>query len=165
MEFETVDGDLLDQPVDVASLAVFRVLFGLLMAAGLTRFLLSGWVEELFIRPSFFFKYSGFEWVQVWGPTGLYIHFGVLIVAAIGIALGLCDRLSLAVFAIGFTWIQLMDQTNYLNHYYLVILVAAVLIFVPANSMMQVQWIRVDASGTAIVLAESAPFLVANQCS
>ncbi len=35
---------------------------------------------------------------------------------------------------------------------------------VPANSMIQVQWIRVDASGTAIVLAESAPFLVANQC-
>jgi len=36
---------------------------------------------------------------------------------------------------------------------------------VPANNMMQVQWIRVDASGTAIVLAESAPFLVANQCA
>jgi hypothetical protein len=35
---------------------------------------------------------------------------------------------------------------------------------VASGTMMQVQWIRVDASGTAIVLAESQPFLVANSC-
>ena len=29
----------------------------------------SGWIEELFVRPSFFFKYSGFEWMPVWSPT------------------------------------------------------------------------------------------------
>lgn len=32
------------------------------------------------------------------------------------------------------------------------------------NSMMQLQWIRVDGSGTAIVLAESQPFLVSDRC-
>ena len=87
----------------------------------------------MFVRPSFFFKYPGFEWVHVWGPTGLYIHFGILITAALGVALGLFYRASLIVFVIGFTWIQLMDQTNYLNHYYLVILVGGILLFLPAD--------------------------------
>ena len=32
------------------------------------------------------------------------------------------------------------------------------------NSMMQVLWIRVEATGTAIVLAESQPFLVSRSC-
>ena len=35
---------------------------------------------------------------------------------------------------------------------------------VASGSMMQVQWMRADASGTAIVLAESQPFLVSNTC-
>ncbi len=128
----------LNREVDVASLAVFRILFGTLMTFGLGRFLISGWVEELFVRPSFFFKYKGFEWVEVWGPTGLYVHFSIIIIAAICVALGLFYRFSLVIFLIGFTWIQLMDQTNYLNHYYLVVLVSALLLFLPANAALSI---------------------------
>ena len=53
-------------PVDIASLAAFRVLFGLVMAAGTIRFLAKGWVTELYLRPRFHFPYPGFEWVRPW---------------------------------------------------------------------------------------------------
>jgi hypothetical protein len=35
---------------------------------------------------------------------------------------------------------------------------------VASGTMMRVQWMRADASGTAVVLAESQPFLVSNTC-
>jgi vitamin K-dependent gamma-carboxylase len=128
----------LSRQVDASSLAMFRVLFGVLMAGSLIRFMASDWINELYVRPTFFFKYSYFEWVQVWGPTGLHLHFTVLIIAAVCIAIGLFYRVALMIFLVGFTWIQLMDQTNYLNHYYLVILIATILLFVPANCALSV---------------------------
>ncbi len=142
----------LGRPVDILSLAVFRVLFGLIMAAGTARFLLSGWVEELFVRPTFFFKYNGFEWVPVWEPIGLYLHFGVVLAAALCVAVGLFYRWSLAVFIVGFTGIQLMDQTNYLNHYYLVILLSCVMLILPANRALSL-----DVWRTPTLSSETAP--------
>ena len=123
----------LARPVPIQSLAAFRILFGLLMAAGTIRFVASGWIEELFIRPSFFFKYPGFEWMPVWSPTGLYIHFSIVTIAALFIALGLFYRVSTTIFLLGFAGIQLFDAANYLNHYYLVICMGCVLLCLPAG--------------------------------
>ena len=109
-------------PVDVASLAAFRVLFGLTMAVAMARLLASGWLDEVLVAPSFFFKYPGFAWVGVPGPAGLYTLAAVVLVAAVCVALGLWYRVAAGVFVLGFAWLQLMDATNYLNHYYLVIL-------------------------------------------
>ena len=86
----------------IASLAAFRILFGLLMMGGTIRFVASGWVEELFVRPTFFFKYSGFEWMPVWSPTGLYVHMGIVAISALLVALGLFYRASLLVFMLSF---------------------------------------------------------------
>src|SRR5688572_29133577 len=54
----------LNAPVDVASLAAFRILFGLLMAFAMVRFLANGWVEELYVKPTFFFSYEFFPWAK-----------------------------------------------------------------------------------------------------
>lgn len=107
------------RPVDGASLAAFRIIFGLLMAFAMTRYLLNGWIDEVLVKPTFFFKFAGFEWVPVPGPTALYALGVVVVIAALGIAAGLLYRLSALVFVVGFGWFQLMDLTNYLNHYYL----------------------------------------------
>ena len=53
------------QPVDASSIRAFRVLFGLALFAGIVRFVVSGWVDVLFVQPTFFFKYSYLEWVAV----------------------------------------------------------------------------------------------------
>jgi len=52
------------------------------------RFIAKGWVEQLYITPSYFFTYYGFEWVKPFSSSGMYIVFALIALAAIGIMLG-----------------------------------------------------------------------------
>lgn len=47
--------------VDTASLGVFRIVFGVLMALSMLRFLEKGWVQSQYIDPTFYFAYPGFS--------------------------------------------------------------------------------------------------------
>lgn len=118
-------------PVDAAGLVAFRVLFGLLMAFGLARFVAQGWIEVVFVQPDFFFSYPGFEWVKPWSRAGMYAHFGALFVLALCVAAGLFYRLAVALLLVGFAYVQLIDVTNYLNHYYLVVLLLGLMLLLP----------------------------------
>ncbi|MBR9921355.1 MAG: HTTM domain-containing protein [Bacteroidetes bacterium] len=121
------------KPISIAPLVTFRILFGGLMCFGALRFMWSGWIEKLFVDPDFFFKFQGFEWVQVPGPAGLYFLYGLVALSALGIMLGAFCRISTIAFFVSFTYTELLDATNYLNHYYLVCLLAFILIWLPAN--------------------------------
>ena len=115
-----------------APLAVFRIIFGTMMLAGIIRFWALGWIDKLYIQPDFFFSYYGFEFVKPLGQ-GTYGIFFVCAISAIGILLGYQYRISATLFFISFTYIELMDKTTYLNHYYFISLVAFLMIFLPAN--------------------------------
>ncbi|MBV6646034.1 MAG: HTTM domain-containing protein [Cyclobacteriaceae bacterium] len=117
----------------IAPLVTFRILFGLLMFFSVVRFAWNGWIETQYISPKFFFTYFGFEWVQPIGEMGMYLIFIIMGFTSLGIALGWFYRVSSAVFFILFTYIELIDKTNYLNHYYFVSLVSFLLIWVPAH--------------------------------
>src|SRR5688572_5583940 len=110
----------LNAPVSIAPLAVFRVLFGGLMLAATLRFILKGWVYDLYIAPKFFFTYYGFEWVRPLPGEGMYLVFGVLALSALLVMLGSFYRVAATVFFLTFTYIELLDKSNYLNHYYFV---------------------------------------------
>lgn len=130
-------------PVDIASLAAFRVLFGLVMAAGMTRFLAKGWVTEIYLRSRFHFPYPGFEWVRPWPDEWMHIHFVLLALLALMIAVGFCYRAATVLFCLGFTYVELIDQTAYLNHYYLASLFSGLLIFLPAHRGWSVDaWLK-----------------------
>lgn len=124
---------LLTRPVPAAPLAVFRVVFGALMVISLLRFIAKGWVTELYVKPAFYFPYYGLEWIQPLGETGMYALFGLMVLAAAGIMLGLFYRWSALVFFLSFTYVELIDKTNYLNHYYFVSIIAFLLVWVPAH--------------------------------
>ena len=115
-----------------APLAVFRVLFGFMMALSILRFWANGWIEKLYIQPKFFFSYYGFEWVK---PIGDYTYIIIIIcgIAALFVALGYKYRMAIIVFFLSFTYIELMDKTTYLNHYYFISCIAFLMIFLPAN--------------------------------
>ncbi|MCB0582269.1 MAG: HTTM domain-containing protein [Phaeodactylibacter sp.] len=121
------------EPRPIAPLVTFRILFGGLMAVGALRFMLSGWVERLYVEPRFFFKFYGFEWVVPLGQVGMYALYGLIAISASMIMLGLFYRLAAVVFFLAFTYSELIDLTNYLNHYYLVCLLALLMIFLPAH--------------------------------
>lgn len=123
----------LTAPVSAAPLAVFRVAFGGMMLFSLLRFVAKGWVTELYVLPKVYFPYYGFEWVQPLGEVGMYGLFGLMILAAGGIMLGLFYRIASLLFFLSFTYVELIDKTNYLNHYYFVSVVALLLVLVPAH--------------------------------
>ncbi|MBC7173076.1 MAG: HTTM domain-containing protein [Polyangiaceae bacterium] len=125
--------ELAFRPVDVASLAVYRVLFGALLATSSLRFLLEGWVERSFVEPSFFFKYWGFEWVEPLPEPFMSGAFVALAVLGVLVALGLFYRFAIVGFFLIFTYVELIDVSNYLNHYYLVSLLALLMSFLPMN--------------------------------
>jgi len=117
----------------VHSLAVFRILFGLLMAAAMLRFMANGWVDELFLQPKFHFPYPGFGWIRPWPDGWMHWHVAATAACALGVALGFHYRVCIILFFLGFTYLELIDQTIYLNHYYLVSLIAGLLICMPAH--------------------------------
>ncbi|MBS9774327.1 MAG: HTTM domain-containing protein [Tenacibaculum sp.] len=120
-----------------ASLAVFRIFFGFMMLSSIIRFWLNGWINELYIQPKFFFSFYGFEWVKPIGQY-TYIIFFICALASFFVMIGYKYRLSIITFFLSFTYIELMDKTNYLNHYYFISLVGFILIFLPAESYFSV---------------------------
>lgn len=128
----------LDEPVDALGLAFFRIAFGVLMLAAVVRFVAYGWVHDLYIAPPFHFTYLGFDWVKPWPGSGLYFHFALMGLAALGIALGAFTRLSALVFFLTFTYAELIDKATYLNHYYLVSLIALLLCVLPSGAACSV---------------------------
>lgn len=126
-------------PIDGASLGVFRAGYGLMMLVSIIRFWAKGWIDELYIQPAIFFPYWGFEWVQPWPGIGMYLLFGALGMLAALIMVGLWSRAALLLFFVGFTYIELIDRTTYLNHYYLLSLLALLMVFLPVDRAFSVR--------------------------
>lgn len=120
-------------PVDGASLTLFRIGCGAILAWWAWDYLASGRVGYLYVQPRFHFTYYGFDWVQPWSGPWMHVHFLALALLALAIAVGCCYRVTSLLFAAGFTYVFLLDVTNYQNHYYLILLIAWVLPLLPLN--------------------------------
>ncbi|GAB3194283.1 HTTM domain-containing protein [Pontibacter aydingkolensis] len=125
---------------------MFRIIFGGMMLASILRFMLKGWVTDLYVLPKVYFPYYGFEWVKPLGEAGMYALFGLMALSALGIMLGLFYRWSSVLFFLSFTYVELIDKTNYLNHYYFVSVVAFLMILVPAHRHFSLDVLRKPAS-------------------
>lgn len=140
------------EPVDLLPLVCFRIFFGAMMLYHVGEKFHDGWVDFFYVRPDFHLTYPGFSWVRPWPGQGMYIHFGVMGLAAAGILTGTFYRTSAAVFALCFTYVFLLEKALYQNHYYLICLVSSIMVFVPANRM----W-SVDAYWKPAIRTQTAP--------
>jgi hypothetical protein len=119
--------------VHIAPLVVFRMVFGLTMFGAVIRFWSNGWIKSLYIDPTYYFPYLGFEWIKPVGDPGMYIVFALMGIAALFVALGLFFRISAFTFFLLFTYVELIDKTPYLNHYYFICVVSFLLFLLPAH--------------------------------
>ncbi len=105
------------------------------------RFWSKGWIEQLYIKPQYFFPFYGFEFVK---PLGEYTYFlfAICAMAALLVALGLFYRIAGIVLFLSFTYIELIDKSTYLNHYYFVSIISFMLIFLPAHVYFSVDAYR-----------------------
>jgi hypothetical protein len=128
--------DQLFAPVDAAGLAAFRVLFGLLMAGDAVRYLAYGWVRSHYLEPALLLKYVGFGWVGVLPSPLLHAVFGLMVGAGVAVSLGLFYRLACVVFLVAHTYVFLLAAAYYLNHAYLINVLALLMALVPAHAAL-----------------------------
>lgn len=124
-----------------APLAIFRIALGLLLFGSIVRFWSKGWISELYIKPKYFFSYYGFEFVQPLGDF-TYILFAVCGISALLVAFGLFYRFSSLTLFLSFTYIELIDKSTYLNHYYFISMICLLMIFLPAHAYFSMDAMR-----------------------
>ena len=101
----------------------------------------SGWIHRYFIAPELNFTYWGFHWIKPlprfdcfgFQFEGMNMVFLLLAIASFLVAIGLFYRVAATAVFILFSYIFLLEQANYLNHFYLIVLISFLMIFVPAH--------------------------------
>lgn len=124
---------LLFAPIDISSLVFFRIVFGVTLFVEGVRYWQHGWFAELYALPKFHFVVFGFGWIRAFHPWLTDISMPIMGITSIFIALGFLYRSSAAIFFIVFTYVHFLELTKYQNHFYLVSLLALVLVFIPAH--------------------------------
>ena len=121
------------KPVDAASLGAFRFFFGAIMLWQTYRYFDYDWIGLFYVNTTFHFKYYGFSWVKALSGNGMYWVFGLLAFSSFLVMIGLFYRFAIISLLGLFSYIFLIDEARYLNHFYLVILLAFLLCFTDAN--------------------------------
>lgn len=125
-------------PIDIAPLVLFRIAFGGLMLWEVWRYFNFTRIARYYVEPSFHFHYFGFEWLSPLPGDGMFLLFHGLGVLSVLIMVGAFYRVSMSLFWLGFTYVFLLDNAQYLNHFYLVCLVSFLMIFIPAHRALSV---------------------------
>jgi hypothetical protein len=122
----------LQRNTSAAPLAVFRVILGGMLFLSIVRFWLNGWIESVYVVPKYHFSFYGFEFVKPLGPY-TYVAFAICGLAALFVMLGLFYRAAITTLFVSFTYIELIDKSTYLNHYYFISMICLMMIFLPAH--------------------------------
>ena len=123
------------QPVDAASVAVFRICFGFLVPLELLHYyLFRPFLNELYFNPAFHFKYQLFGWVPDLPGTGIKLLVLGIGASFIMMGLGFWYKITRWTSFLGFSWLFLMERASFLNHWYMVCLFCFLLLFIPANA-------------------------------
>jgi len=119
--------------IDNSALIVFRIFFGVLIFLESVGAIFTGWVKRTLIDPEFTFSFIGFEWLQPLPGYGMYLYYLVMGVFSIMIMVGYRYRFAMLSFTVLWTGTYLMQKSAYNNHYYLLILICAMMTVLPAH--------------------------------
>lgn len=129
---------LLFKHIDNSALIVFRIIFGFLIFMESIGAIFTGWVRRTLIEPQQTFSFIGFEWLQPLPGIGMYIWFGVMGLCGLFVMVGYKYRWSMLAFTLLWTGSYLMQKSSYNNHYYLLMLLSAIMVFQPANTYLSI---------------------------
>ena len=119
--------------IDNSPLIVFRIFFGFLVTCESFGAILTGWVKRVFIEPQFTFSFIGLEWIQPLPGIGMYLYFIAMGIFGLAIMLGYQYRIAIISYTILWAGAYFMQKSAYNNHYYLLLLISFLMIFLPAN--------------------------------
>lgn len=119
--------------IDNSALIVFRIIFGLLCFLESVGAIFTGWIKRTLVEPNFTFNFIGFEFLQPLPGNGMYYYYAIMGVFGLLVMIGYKYRLSMLAFAIMWSATYLMQKSSYNNHYYLLMLLSGIMVFLPAN--------------------------------
>lgn len=117
------------KPIDNSQIVLFRILFGLLMAAESFGAIATGWVKKTLVDPQFTFTFFGLEWLQPLPGNGMYFYFILMGVVSLMVMIGYRYKLNILALAVLWSGTYFMQKTSYNNHYYLVMLLIWGMVF------------------------------------
>lgn len=126
--------------IDNTGLVLFRVVFGLLIAIEAFGAIATGWVQRVLVEPEFTFNFIGFDFLQNIQGGAMYYYFGIMGIFGLMVMVGYKYRLSMFFYALMWAGVYLMQKTSYNNHYYLMMLLCWIMVFLPSN-----RWFSIDA--------------------
>ena len=129
---------LLFKHIDNSALIIFRIIFGLLIFLESVGAIATGWLRRTLIEPQFTFSFIGFEWLQPLPGNGMYVYYSVMGLFGLLVMVGYKYRWSMLAFTLMWTATYLMQKTSYNNHYYLLILLSAIMVIQPAHKYLSV---------------------------
>jgi vitamin K-dependent gamma-carboxylase len=138
--------------IDNTGLVIWRVVFGALIATEAFGAIATGWLRRTLIEPEFTFNFIGFDFLQPLPGDGMYYYFILMGIFGLLVMMGYKYRFSMACYALMWTSVYLMQKTSYNNHYYLMMLLCWLMVFLPAH-----RWFSLDARVTPKVKSPSAP--------
>jgi hypothetical protein len=130
------------KPESLYPLVMLRVLFGAIMACWALNMLFNQDLMRLFAGNDFVFHYNGFDWIKSPGALCIYLIFGVIVLSSLFLGAGLFYKISTLIFTLSFSYVTLIDKSNYLSYFYFVIILAVMLLFSPAQRLFSLDLIR-----------------------
>ncbi|MEM7738105.1 MAG: HTTM domain-containing protein [Deinococcota bacterium] len=119
------------RPVDSSNLALFRIVFGATMVWEVGRYVYFDRITRYYVRPDYTFGYQGFEWVVPLPTPWIYLFYGLTALVSVLVTVGLFYRVASVLAFLSYSYWFLLDNTYYLNHFYLVVLISFLMMFVP----------------------------------
>lgn len=138
--------------VDNIGLVLFRAVFGLLISIEAFGAIATGWVKRVLVDPEFTFNFIGFDFLQNLQGSGMYLYFLIMGVFGLMVMLGYKYSYSMFFYALMWSGVYFMQKTSYNNHYYLMMLLCWIMVFLPAN-----RWFSLDAKFNSSIKSPSMP--------
>lgn len=158
------------EPAGVAglSLAVARIVVGATAVLSATRILAYGWIDSLIAGPPHRLAYPGLWWVPQPSHSMALLLVVTMGGAGLAITAGWRTRAALVAFLVSFCWLEAVDATTYLNHYWFLTLFAGLLLVAPSGAALSLDarrvgsrridplWIRLARTQVAVVYVYAA---------
>lgn len=120
------------RPVDIAWLVYLRLGAGFLLALEHGGAFFWNRVRN-YTEPRFHLRYLGWEWLPHPPAAVIYGIYGLIVAAGVAVAAGWRYRWAAVLLCLGYVALLLLEETEYINHFYLYALLAAVLALLPAH--------------------------------
>lgn len=125
-------GEAATRPVSAASVALFRIAFGVAMVVNVALYL-PDHVRQYYIEPTVHFPYDPLTFVRPLPGIGMYLVYVAMALTGALLAIGLWSRVAAGAFFVLTTYVFLIDSTFFQNHEHLISLLALLLTVLPVH--------------------------------